>query len=103
MLKRNKQKSIYDKALEKKQEKLEKEKLYKNLDLNQEKNTIVFERKNNTLIKILNLLKELIEKIIKFIFFIVVFILLTVGATVLFNPSLRQDLLEIINNINILT
>jgi len=103
MLKRNKQKSIYDKALEKKQEKLEKEKLYKNLDLNQEKNTIVFERKNNTLIKILNFLMELIEKIIKFIFFIVVFILLTVGATVLFNPSLRQDLLEIIKQTNILT
>jgi len=80
-----------------------KEKLYKNLDLNQEKNTIVFERKNNTLIKILNFLMELIEKIIKFIFFIVVFILLTVGATVLFNPSLRQDLLEIIKQTNILT
>lgn len=103
MLKRNKQKSIYDKALEKKRENLEKENLYKNLDLDREKNTIVFEQKSNTFIKVLNFLIDTIERIIKFFIIIIVFILLTIGATVLFNPGLRENLLEIINNINILT
>lgn len=103
MLKRNKQKSIYDKALEKKRENLEKEKLYKNLDLDRERNTIIFEQKNNTFIKLLNFLIDTIERVIKFIIIIIVFILLTIGATVLLNPALRENLLEIINNINILT
>lgn len=103
MLKRNKQKSLYDKALEKKKENLEKEKLYKNLDLDRDKNTIVFEKKNSTIIKLLNFLVDTIEKLIKFLIIVVAFILLTIGATVLFNSSLRESLLEIINNMNILT
>lgn len=103
MLKRSKQKSIYDKALEKKKEYLEKEKIYKNFDLDREKNTIIFEKKNNTFIKLLNFLVDTIEKLIKFLIIIIVFILLTIGATVIFNSSLRESLLEIIKHSNILT
>lgn len=103
MLKRNKQKSLYDKALEKKKENLEKEKLYKNLDLDRDKNMIVFEKKNSTVIKLLNFLVDTIEKLIKFFIIVAVFVLLTIGATVLFNSSLRESLLEIINSMNILT
>lgn len=103
MLKRNKSKSLYEKALEKKNENIEKEKLYKNLNLDKEKNTIVFEKKNNTFIKFLNFLVDIIEKIIKFLVITVILILLTIGATVLLNPGLRDTVLELIKNMNLLT
>ena len=44
MLKRSKTKSLYDRAIEKKNEKIEKEKLYKDLNLDKDKNTIVFDK-----------------------------------------------------------
>lgn len=103
MLKRNKSKSIYDRALEKKKEELEKERLYDNLNLDREKNNIVFERENHTFIKILNFVMDLIVKVIKLLVIIAVFILLTIGATVLLNQELRLKLLEIVNNINFFT
>ena len=46
MLKRSKTKSLYDRAIEKKNEKIEKEKLYKDLNLDKDKNTIVFDKQN---------------------------------------------------------
>lgn len=45
MLRKNKTKSLYDIAIEKKKEKIEKERLYKELNLDKEKNTIVFDKK----------------------------------------------------------
>ena len=54
MLRKNKTKSLYDKAIEKKNEKIEKERLYKDLKLDKDKNTIVFDKDKNTGIKILN-------------------------------------------------
>ena len=92
MLKRSKTKSLYDRAIEKKNEKIEKEKLYKDLNLDKDKNTIVFDKEKNTGIKILN-----------FIFILVILVLLTIGATVIINPSLRSNLLEILHSFNILT
>ena len=52
MLRKNKKQSLYDKAVAKKQENIEKERLYKNLNLDKEKNTIVFEKKQSTAIKL---------------------------------------------------
>ena len=103
MLRRNKVKSIYDKALEKKNENIEKERLYKNLNLDKDKNTIVFENKTSTGIKVLNFIADSIGKIIKFLMILVVLVLLTIGATVLINPELRDSLLEILKNFNFLT
>lgn len=103
MLRRNKPKSIYDKALEKKNENIEKEKLYKNLNLDKDKNTIVFEKKTSTGIKVLNFIADSITKIIKLLILLVVLVLLTIGATVLINPELRDNLLEMFNNLNFLT
>lgn len=103
MIKRNKVKSIYDKAVEKKNENIEKEKLYKNLNLDRDKNTIVFENKTSTGIKILNFIADSIGNIIKFVMIFVVLVLLTIGATVLINPGLRENLLEILRNFNFLT
>lgn len=103
MLRRNKNKSIYEKALEKKKENLEKERLYDSLNLDRTKNNIVFEKEKHTFIKLLNFIMDFISKIIKVLVIIVVFILLTIGATVLFNPELRMKVLEIINNANIFT
>ena len=103
MLGKNKTKSLYDRAVEKKNEKIEKERLYKDLNLDKDKNTIVFDKDNNTGIKILNLMSELFIKIIKFIFILIVLVLLTIGATVIINPELRCNLLEILHSFDFLT
>lgn len=103
MLRKNKTKSLYDRAIEKKNEKIEKERLYKDLNLDKDKNTIVFDKENNTGIKILNLMSELLIKIIKFIFILIVLVLLTIGATVIINLGLRDNLLEILHSFNFLT
>ena len=103
MLGKNKTKSLYDRAVEKKNEKIEKERLYKDLNLDKDKNTIVFDKDNNTGIKILNFMSELLIKIIKFIFILIVLVLLTIGATVIINPGLRDNLLEILHSFNFLT
>lgn len=103
MLKRNKRKSLYDKAVEKKNENIEKEKIYKNYKLDKNKNTIIFEKENKTFIKILNFLLEAIEKLIKFLVIIISLILITIGATVLINPELRLNLIEILKSMNFLT
>lgn len=101
MLKRNKNKSIYEKALEKKKENMEKERLYENLNLDKDKNNIIIEKEKHTFIKILNFIMDLVVKIIKLIVILIVFILLTIGATVLLNPELRLKVLEILQNANI--
>ena len=103
MLRKNKTKSLYDKAIEKKNEKIEKERLYKDLNLDKDKNTIVFDKEKNTGIKILNFIADLLIRIIKFIFILVVLVLLTIGATVIINPELRDNLLEILHSFNFLT
>ncbi len=103
MLRRNKVKSIYDKAVEKKNENIEKERLYRNLNLDKNKNTIVFENKTSTGVKILNFLADSIGKIIKLLIILAVLLLLTIGATVLINPELRDNLLKILQNFNFLT
>lgn len=103
MLRKNKTKSLYDKAIEKKNEKIEKERLYKDLKLDKDKNTIVFDKDKNTGIKILNFIADLLIKIIKFIFILIVLVLLTIGATVIINPGLRDNLLEILHSFNFLT
>lgn len=103
MLRKNKTKSLYDRALEKKNEKIEKEILYKNLNLDKDKNTIVFEKEKHTGIKVLNFIADLLIRILKFIFILVVLVLLTIGATVIINPSLRDNLLEILYSFNVLT
>lgn len=103
MLRKNKMKSLYDKAIEKKNEKIEKERLYKDLNLDKDKNTIIFDKDKNTGIKILNFIADLLIKIIKFIFILIVLVLLTIGATVIINPGLRDNLLEILHSFNFLT
>lgn len=103
MLRKNKTKSLYDRAIEKKNENIEKEKLYKNLNLDKEKNTIVFEKKQSTAIKLLNFIVDLIVKIVKLIVVLIILILLTIGATVLINPELRDNLLQILYSFNFLT
>ena len=103
MLRKNKTKSLYDKAIERKNDNIEKERLYKNLNLDKEKNTIVFEKKQSIGIKILNFITDSIMKIIKFIIILIVLILLTIGATVLINPELRDNLLKILYSFNFLT
>ena len=91
------------KAIEKKKEKIEKERLYKELNLDKEKNTIVFDKEKNTGIKILNFITDLIIRMIKFTFILLILVLLTIGATVIINPELRDELLKILQSFNFLT
>lgn len=103
MLRKNKTKSLYDRAIEKKKEKIEKERLYNELNLDKEKNTIVFDKEKNTEIKILNFITDLIIRMIKFAFILLILVLLTIGATVIINPELRDELLKILQSFNFLT
>lgn len=103
MLRKNKTKSLYDRAIEKKKEKIEKERLYNELNLDKEKNTIVFDKEKNTGIKILNFITDLIIRMIKFTFILIILVLLTIGATVIINPELRDELLKILQSFNFLT
>ena len=103
MLRKNKTKSLYDRAIEKKNENIEKEKLYKDLNLDKEKNTIVFEKKQSTAIKLLNFIVDLIVKMVKLIVILIILVLLTIGATVLINPDLRDNLLQILYSFDFLT
>ena len=103
MLRKNKTKSLYDIAIEKKKEKIEKERLYKELNLDKEKNTIVFDKEKNTGIKILNFITDLIIRMIKFTFILLILVLLTIGATVIINPELRDERLKILQSFNFLT
>ena len=103
MLRKNKTKSLYDKAIERKNDNIEKERLYKNLNLDKEKNTIVFEKKQSTAIKLLNFIVDSIVKMVKLIVILIILVLLTIGATVLINPDLRENLLQILNSFDFLT
>lgn len=94
MLRKNKTKSLYDRAIEKKKEKIEKERLYNELNLDKEKNTGI---------KILNFITDLIIRMIKFAFILLILVLLTIGATVIINPELRDELLKILQSFNFLT
>ncbi|MBO5005056.1 MAG: hypothetical protein J6D03_07440 [Clostridia bacterium] len=76
-----KKKSLFDIAMEQKnRKKLEDE-------------NVVITKKNSKI----SIVIEIIGKILKVIFYIVICILLTVGTTVLANSELREQLMNIIN------
>ncbi len=78
-----KRKSLYDIAMERKD---------KTSGVQEQ---IVIERKRTVLLVIV----DIIEKILKLLFYIVLFILVTIGATVLINSELRWQLINIIKTI----
>ena len=76
-----KKKSLFDIAMEQKREK-------QNND-----NNIVITHKNSKI----SILVEIIGKIFKVLFYILICLLLTIGTTVLVNSELREQLINIIN------
>lgn len=76
-----KKKSLFDIAMEQKREK-------QNND-----NNIVITHKNSKI----SIVIEIIGKILKVLFYIVICLLLTIGTTVLANSELRNQLINIIN------
>ncbi|MEE0866168.1 MAG: hypothetical protein U0L98_05175 [Clostridia bacterium] len=76
-----KKKSLFDIAMEQKREK-------QNND-----NNIVITHKNSKL----SIVVEIIGKIFKVLFYILICLLLTIGTTVLVNSELREQLINIIN------
>lgn len=77
-----KKKSLYDIAMERKQNDL----------IDNEKVTIV--RKKSIIITII----DIIGKILKIIVYFILFLLLTIGATVLLNAQTREIFIDIIKN-----
>ena len=73
-----KKKSIYDIAMEQK--------------ANTKDDNIIITKRSSKV----SVIFEIIEKILKLIFYIIICLLLTVGTTVLVNSELRNNLLEII-------
>ena len=92
-----KHKSLMDKAIEIRNENQKKEELYNTMNIDKEKNNIVFEKKNNTIIKLLSFFLDLITRIFKLLFYIAIFILITIGATVILNTQTRNEFLELVN------
>ena len=78
-----KKKSLYDIAMERKD---------KTSDVQEQ---IVIERKRTILLVIV----DVIEKILELLFYIVLFIFVTIGATVLINSELRWQLINMIKTI----
>lgn len=76
-----KKKSLFDIAMEQKREK-------QNND-----NNIVITHKNSKI----SIVVEIIGKIFKLLFYILICLLLTIGTTVLVNSELREQLINIIN------
>lgn len=76
-----KKKSLFDIAMEQKREK-------QNND-----NNIVITHKNSKI----SIMVEIIGKIFKVLFYILICLLLTIGTTVLVNSELREQLINIIN------
>ncbi|MBO6233195.1 MAG: hypothetical protein J6N78_03965 [Clostridia bacterium] len=76
-----KKKSLFDIAMEQKREK-------QNND-----NNIVITHKNSKI----SIVVEIIGKIFKVLFYILICLLLTIGTTVLVNSELREQLINIIN------
>lgn len=75
-----KRKSLYDIAMERKDK------------TSEVQEQIVIEKKRTILLVIV----DIIEKILKLLFYIMLFILLTIGATVLINSELRWQLINMI-------
>ncbi len=74
-------KSLFDIAMEQ-----------KNRKQLEDENTVITKKNSK-----ISIVVEIIEKILKVIFYIVICILLTVGTTVLVNSELREQLINIIN------
>ena len=88
------QKRLYEAYREKKEQEIKKNK-YKT----DEDDKIVVELNKNTGIKILSLIFNVIEKIIKAIIVIAIFVFITIGFTMLINPNLNiQDIYNAIRN-----
>ena len=78
-----KKKSLYDIAMEK-----------KNNQTTQNENIIIVRKK-----PIIQTIFEIIGKILKVIIYMILIILLTIGATVLINSQTREFLVEILKNV----
>ena len=76
-----KKKSLFDIAMEQKRRK------------QANANNIVITKKNSKI----SIVFEIIGKILRFVFYIVICLLLTVGTTVLLNNELREQLINVIN------
>lgn len=81
--KQMKKKSLYDIAMEK-----------KNNQTTQNENIIIVRKK-----PIFQTIFEIIGKILKVIIYMILIILLTIGATVLINSQTREFLVEILKNV----
>ena len=86
---------LYEKYKKEKQAQEEKKDISTKLGVNEEQ---VVVRKVSTFSKIIEITTELLIKLIKFLLYLVVCILASIGLTVLINGELRNMFLEILKN-----
>lgn len=87
-------KSLYLAYLE--QQKAKQELESKKIKYNLDENVVVIEKNKNIVLKILILIADAISKLFKIILLVCMGILISLGCTLLFNPSLRNEILTII-------
>ncbi|MDO5555146.1 MAG: hypothetical protein Q4G09_00385 [Clostridia bacterium] len=85
-------KTLYKAYLEKKKENKVRHKILKKYNISDNENTIIINKKS---INLFLLLFDFITKIIKVIFYIIITVLITIGATVLLNEELRNKIIII--------
>lgn len=91
----NKKNTLYKAYLEKQKQIKKRDKTLKKYNISDDNKTIIINQNN----KIFLFIWEVIGKIIKFVLYIIILILLTIGATVLLNGNLRNYILEFYKNI----
>ena len=93
------EKTLMDKANEIKKDNTKKEKIYQSMNLDKEKNNIIFDKNNHFFIRFFSLIIDLFSRIFSLGFYIIIFILLAIGATVIINPQTRNIVIEMFNRI----
>ena len=92
-------KTLMDKANEIKKDNTKKEKIHQSMNLDKEKNNIIFDKNNHFFISFFSLIIDLFSRIFSLGFYIIIFILLAIGATVIINPQTRNIVIEMFNRI----
>lgn len=87
----NKKNTLYNAYLEQKKEKEVKDKILKKYNISNDKNTVIISKSKN---RIGLFLWDVLCKLTKAICYLIITILVTIGATVILNAELRQYILN---------
>ena len=86
---------LYEKYKKEKQAKEEKKDISEQFGVDAEKIVV---KKVSTFSRVIEIIEEIVFKILKIIFYAIICILSSIGATVLINSSLRDVFIELVKN-----